>query len=252
MNNALSFNDNTTLVGSDSFVAYPTVADLFGADLPAFQANISSSLSAYADKVAEESNNVVSKSDLLSFFKIQYDLIFNTQTPVLEIFMTPASSIFSFQHWILLPFSRGNIHITSTNASAPAAINPNYFMLDFDLAIQTAGVRYIRKLMSTYPISTMNAGETAPGYELVGQNATNAEVGEWVKDTYRTNYHPVASTAMMPREKGGVVDSRLKVYGTANVRVVDAGILPMQVCGHLTSTLYAVAEKAADMIKADM
>ena len=55
---------------------------------------------------------------------------------------------------------------------------------------------------------------------------------------------------MMPKDLGGVVDSTLTVYGTSNVRVVDASVLPFQVCGHLASTLYAVAEKAADMIKA--
>lgn len=55
---------------------------------------------------------------------------------------------------------------------------------------------------------------------------------------------------MMPKDLGGVVDPTLTVYGTSNVRVVDASVLPFQVCGHLASTLYAVAEKAADMIKA--
>lgn len=54
---------------------------------------------------------------------------------------------------------------------------------------------------------------------------------------------------MMARELGGVVDPELRVYGTANVRVVDASVLPFQVCGHLTSTLYAVAERAAEIIK---
>ena len=55
---------------------------------------------------------------------------------------------------------------------------------------------------------------------------------------------------MMSRELGGVVDDTLLVYGTDNVRVVDASVIPMQVCGHLAATLYAVAEKAAEGIKA--
>lgn len=55
---------------------------------------------------------------------------------------------------------------------------------------------------------------------------------------------------MMPKEIGGVVDTSLQVYGTSNVRVVDASVLPFQVCGHLQSTIYAVAERAADIIKA--
>ena len=54
---------------------------------------------------------------------------------------------------------------------------------------------------------------------------------------------------MMDRALGGVVDNKLRIYGTENVRVVDASVLPFQVDGHLTSTLYAVAERAADLIK---
>jgi choline dehydrogenase-like flavoprotein len=54
---------------------------------------------------------------------------------------------------------------------------------------------------------------------------------------------------MMSEELGGVVDSDHLVYGTANVRVVDASVLPFQVSGHLTSTLYALAERAAERIQ---
>ncbi len=61
--------------------------------------------------------------------------------------------------------------------------------------------------------------------------------------------HPLGTASMMDRALGGVVNSELKVYGTANVRVVDASILPTQVSGHLTATLYAVAELASDVIK---
>lgn len=56
----------------------------------------------------------------------------------------------------------------------------------------------------------------------------------------------------MARDLGGVVDSRLKVYGTSNVRVVDASVLPFQVSGHLTGNLYAIAERVADFIKRDL
>lgn len=48
----------------------------------------------------------------------------------------------------------------------------------------------------------------------------------------------------------GVVDAHLKVYDTTNLRVVDASIIPIQLSAHPTSSLYGIAEKAADIIKA--
>lgn len=57
---------------------------------------------------------------------------------------------------------------------------------------------------------------------------------------------------MMDRALGGVVDGTLRVYDTTNLRVVDASILPLQISAHLSSTLYGVAEKAADIIKAGL
>ena len=54
---------------------------------------------------------------------------------------------------------------------------------------------------------------------------------------------------MMQLELGGVVGPNLKVYGTSNLRVVDASVLPLQISGHLTATLYAITERVADMMQ---
>lgn len=69
------------------------------------------------------------------------------------------------------------------------------------------------------------------------------------RHTDRSNFHPISTAAIMPKEIGGVVDTSLKVYGTSNVRIVDGSVLPFQVCGRLQATIYAVAERAADIIK---
>lgn len=55
---------------------------------------------------------------------------------------------------------------------------------------------------------------------------------------------------MMPELLGGCVGSDLTVYGTRQLSIVDASIIPLVPATHLQSTMYAVAEKAADIIKA--
>jgi len=47
------------------------------------------------------------------------------------------------------------------------------------------------------------------------------------------------------------VNGRLVVHGTNNLRVVDASICPLHVQGNTLSLTYAIAEKAADLIKED-
>lgn len=56
---------------------------------------------------------------------------------------------------------------------------------------------------------------------------------------------------MKPQDQGGVVDSRLRVYGVPNLRVVDQSIFPIIPDDHSQGPTYMVAEKAADMIKED-
>jgi choline dehydrogenase-like flavoprotein len=56
---------------------------------------------------------------------------------------------------------------------------------------------------------------------------------------------------MLPREKGGVVDDRLRVYGVEGLRVVDASVFPVIPDQHTQGPVYMVAEKAAMLIKED-
>lgn len=75
------------------------------------------------------------------------------------------------------------------------------------------------------------------------------EIEEFVRGSIGTLNHHAGTTAMMPRELGGVVDAELRVYGVEGLRVVDAGIIPILPAAHIQSTVYAVAEKGADLIK---
>lgn len=64
-------------------------------------------------------------------------------------------------------------------------------------------------------------------------------------------WHFAGTCSMLPREKGGVVDDRLRVYGVENLRVVDASAIPLISTANIQATVYAFAERAADLIKED-
>ena len=66
-----------------------------------------------------------------------------------------------------------------------------------------------------------------------------------------SNYHLAGSCMMAPRGKGGVVDERLRVHGVKGLRVVDASVFPIMPRGNINTSVYAMAERAGDLIKED-
>ena len=54
---------------------------------------------------------------------------------------------------------------------------------------------------------------------------------------------------MMPVEMKRAMDANSKVYVTRNLRVIDASVFSLLPQGDIQATVYAVAEKAAGLIK---
>ncbi|KAJ5177532.1 Glucose-methanol-choline oxidoreductase [Penicillium coprophilum] len=249
MNNGLQFDSKTSYNNkSADYVSYPSAAQLFP-NSTTVGVELLRKLPAYAAQVASANGNITKARDLYRFFKIQWDLIFKYGIPVAEILLEPSGTMYDTEYWGSVPFSRGSVHLSSADPTAAAIIDPKYFMLDFDLHAQVQAARFIREVFKTKPFADMAGAETSPGLLTVAADADDKDWADFIKGNFRSNFHPISTAAMMPKDIGGVVDSSLKVYGTSNVRVVDASVLPFQVCGHLQSTVYAVAERAADIIK---
>lgn len=151
---------------------------------------------------------------------------------------------------VIKPFSRGTVLINSTNADpilgAPL-VDYQALTHPLDTKIAIEGFKMARRLLSAPSLAPLEPVETAPG--------ANVTTDEQIEDAIRTllyrpaNAHPCCTAAMMPLEFGGVVDPQLRVYGVQGLRIVDASILPLIPSAHTQETMYAVAEKAADIIK---
>ena len=152
---------------------------------------------------------------------------------------------------IMHPFSRGNVHVTSSNIEDTPAINPNYLSNEYDVQAAMTAIKHARKVANTEPLRGIWDAEYDPGLELVPEQDNEAQYREFALNTTLTIYHPVGTCAMLPREDGGVVDPRLVVYGTSNLRVVDASIMPVLISAHIQTAVYGIAEVAADLIIED-
>ncbi|KAG6871658.1 hypothetical protein C0995_001717 [Termitomyces sp. Mi166 len=163
----------------------------------------------------------------------------------------PGATYMSSGIILLHPFNRGSVHIASKDPTASPMIDPNFLSNETDLKILIKGYRILREVFRTEPLSSLIEGEILPGEDI----ETDEDLVEYLRKTVGTTFHPIATASMLPQEEGGCVDAQLKVYGTANLRVVDASIIPINLSTHLQATLYAIAEKfsiqAADMIKSD-
>ncbi|KAK3904712.1 hypothetical protein C8A05DRAFT_13459 [Staphylotrichum tortipilum] len=148
------------------------------------------------------------------------------------------------------PFSRGTVHITSPDVKAAPTWDPRYNSNPLDLELLARGVQFVERLVDpATPFGGVLKGGGKRLPELRGDDLDNAR--EIVRQRQISVFHVAGSCAMRPRGQGGVVDERLRVYGTRRLRVVDASVFPLEPVGNIQSTVYAVAERAADLIKED-
>ncbi|KAI1475193.1 putative GMC oxidoreductase [Daldinia eschscholtzii] len=149
------------------------------------------------------------------------------------------------------PFSRGSVHIQSINPRSPPILDPRAMSHPLDLELHARHVLLLEKIRDTSPLRELFK-EGGRRLHNGGQRVeTLDQAKEAVKNRYTPHYHACGTAAMMPRESGGVVDSNLKVYGVDGLRIVDASVFPLIPRGNIQSSVYAVAEKAADLIKTD-
>ncbi|GAM82355.1 hypothetical protein ANO11243_003340 [Dothideomycetidae sp. 11243] len=192
-----------------------------------------------------------SESTLLTGFTAQRDILQDrfdgVDTAVSEFPFSGGSGSMAvaFQK----PLSRGTITLNPTSPRGQPVIQYNTMQNPVDTEIILAIVRRARKYFASSAMESLSPVEAAPG----AQFQTDADLLAALKQEGLLSpsfAHPSCSCAMMPKDKGGVVGPDLLVYGTSKLSIIDASIIPMIPAAHLQATMYAVAEKAADLIKA--
>lgn len=73
-------------------------------------------------------------------------------------------------------------------------------------------------------------------------------IEECIRMNLNTTWHSLGTCAMKPREKGGVVDKDLNVYGTRGLKVADLSVVPENVGANTNNTALVVGEMTAVII----
>lgn len=132
----------------------------------------------------------------------------------------------------------------------------------FDMAALKHGITAIRRFVSA---STFQAYNLSLVYPFTDES-TDTEVEAAIRGVVASNVHPVGTATMSKKgDKWGAVDPDLRVKGVDGLRIVDASVMvsvgmkllrveanlrpkPFITCSHTQAAVYAIAERASDMI----
>lgn len=146
---------------------------------------------------------------------------------------------------LLRPSSRGTLKLASADPMAAPLIDPNFFSHPDDIPRMVAGFKLMRQILAQPALASLGGREMASSASA----RSDAEIEAFIRQYSDTIYHPVGSCRMGSGPMD-VVDAELRVHGLQGLRVVDASMMPNIVSGNTNAPVIAVAEKAADLIKA--
>ncbi|TFK61170.1 aryl-alcohol-oxidase from pleurotus Eryingii [Pluteus cervinus] len=142
------------------------------------------------------------------------------------------------------PTSRGTITLQSSDPFDAPLIDPNFLATDVDFFVMREAMRSAQKFVSNAAWSNYII---APSFN----GTTDDELDAFIRENTIPIFHPVGSAAMSAQNADhGVVDPDLTLKGAKGLRIVDASVFPFIPAAHPQAGVYALAERASDLIKA--
>ncbi|TFL02853.1 hypothetical protein BDV98DRAFT_655093 [Pterulicium gracile] len=174
---------------------------------------------------------------------------------------------------LLYPESHGHLHIRSTNTSEPLDFDVGFLRSPLDLEALRHSYKRTREYARRHPLYRGEVHQLNPAFpagslasvalppqspiaieapDFTYTAADDAAIDQFIKDTVSTTWHSMSTNAMKPRDRGGVVDYKLNVYGTKNLKVADLSISPSNIGANSGATAGVIGEKAAVIIAKEL
>ncbi len=142
------------------------------------------------------------------------------------------------------PQSRGSLAIASPDPEVAARIDPGYLSDGQDMAALETGLRAMGQICQQSPLEPLLV-EPQAGVEAL---TSFSAIQEALKPS-----HAYRGTCRMGVEDDplAVLDAGLHPFGTQNLRVVDASVLPPELSAAPLASVIMLAERAAALIRRD-
>ncbi|KAI1209556.1 GMC oxidoreductase [Annulohypoxylon truncatum] len=171
-------------------------------------------------------------------------LLARTDTPVYEVMSTSWGQLAVSA---MRSLSRGTVLARSSSIfENQPIIDTRFCSHPIDCKLLLLGLEFNDRLIQTSPMARL-IPVPPPGFGVVDARNQTA-LDEVMRPMITSGYHLSGTTSMLPLSLGGVVDPSLRVYGTRNLRVVDAGVIPLLPAAHIQAALYAIAEKVCPSV----
>uniref|UniRef100_A0A023F5C8 Putative glucose dehydrogenase acceptor-like protein n=1 Tax=Triatoma infestans TaxID=30076 RepID=A0A023F5C8_TRIIF len=163
--------------------------------------------------------------------------------------------VFGVFPMIMRPKSRGVIRLKNKDPFQAPLIYHNYLTHPDDIRVLREGLKAGLAIGETQAMKRFGArfhNRLLPGCKHLPEY-TDEYWDCYIRQYTMTIYHMSGSTKMGPSsDPMAVVDPRLRVYGVANLRVIDASIMPQITTGNINAPTIMIGEKGADMIVEDL
>ncbi|MFE0173284.1 GMC family oxidoreductase [Streptomyces sp. NPDC059002] len=148
---------------------------------------------------------------------------------------------------LMRPRSHGTVRLATAAPGVSPLLDPGFYADDRDLEAVVAGVRLAREIGAAQALAAWRGEEALPGPGTDDDGAVRA----YLRRTLASYCHPVG-TCRLGEDDLSVVGPDLRVHGIAGLRVADGSVFPSIPSANTNATVYAVAERAAELLRTDL
>ena len=140
------------------------------------------------------------------------------------------------------PRSTGVVRITSDRSDVSPHVELNYLVEEIDRRVMREIVRRGWQVIGSHPLAGMLHDPIGVDECTVSDDQA---LDRFIIGSLASGYHFTGTCKMASRANGGVVNQAGMVYGTRNLRVIDASVIPTVPAANVMLPTVMVAERLA-------